>query len=395
MIEIPMSNQAISDLENQYTSGVFQKRAMAIVRGQGAKLWDADGREYIDCIGGHGVVNVGHCNPQVVEAIKRQAEALITCPPSFPNDQRAGLMADLVAIAPGGIKRAFFCNSGTEAVEGALKFARAATGRTKIVAAKNAFHGRTMGALSATWNIQYRKPFMPLVPDFAHVSPSDLGELDGMVDEGTAAVILEVVQGEGGVRPLDGDYLRGAQALCRERGALLIIDEVQTGFGRTGKMFACEHFGLEPDLMCVAKAMAGGVPMGAVLLGERAGEMASQSHGSTFGGNPLACAAARAAIDFLVSNQIPARAAELGAYFMDQLGRIDSPLIREVRGLGLMIGVELKQRSGAYLAALMEKGVLALAAGPIVMRFLPPLVISREEIDRVVEAVADVLSDAS
>lgn len=388
-----MTNQAIYDLETTYTSGVFSKRDVAMVRGQGAKLWDADGREYIDCVGGHGVVNVGHCNPYVVEAIKKQAETLITCPASFPNDQRAALMADLVRIAPGKMRSVFMCNSGTEAVEGALKFARLATGRSGFVVAKNAFHGRTMGALSATWNIKYRKPFMPLVPGFVHVASNDLEALQGTVNDETAAVILEVVQGEGGVRPHDAEYLAAAQALCRERGALLIVDEVQTGFGRTGKMFASEHFGLEPDLMCVAKALAGGVPMGAVVIGERVGELASQTHGSTFGGNPLACAAARATIRYIEDYNLVERAAELGGYFMDQLRAIDASVVREVRGLGLMIGVELKQRSGSYLQALMDQGVLALPAGPIVMRFLPPLVISKEEIDQVLEIVANVLSD--
>ena len=393
MNEIPMTNEAIYDVENRYTSGVFRKRPIAIVRGQGAKIWDADGREYIDCVAGHGVVNVGHCNPVVVEAIKRQAETLITCPGSFPNEQRAGLMQDLMRISPPNMRHVFFCNSGTEAVEGALKFARIATGRTNYVAAKNGFHGRTMGALSATWNIHYRKPFMPLVPGFSHVSPSDLAELDQAVDDQTAAVILEVIQGESGVRPLEEEYLQGAQRICRERGALLIIDEVQTGFGRTGKMFACQHYGLEPDLMCVAKSIAGGVPMGAVVIGERAGEIESQSHGSTFGGNPLACAAARATLSVLEGDHLSERALEMGAYFMDGLRGIDSPLVREVRGMGLMIGVELRKRSGAYLAQLADEGVLALAAGPIVLRFLPPLTISKEEIDRVLETVAHVLAE--
>jgi len=386
------TNHDIYDLESQYTSGVYRKRQVAIVRGKGARVWDADGKEYIDCIGGHGVVNVGHCNPAVVRAIQEQAERLITCPTSFPNGKRAALMATLIRIAPPRMERVFLCNSGTESVEAALKFARLATGRVGIISTKNAFHGRTFGALPATWNPKYRKPFAPLVPGFTHVSSNDIAALEAAVDENTAAVILEVIQGEGGVRPNRAEYLRRAQELCRERGALLIIDEVQSGFGRTGKMFACEHFGLEPDLLCLAKAIAGGVPMGAVLLGPRAGEMASQTHGTTFGGNPLACAAALAAIHYIEENALPERAAELGEYFVAGLRAIDSPLIREVRGMGLMIGVELRKRSGRYLAQLMEKGVLALAAGPIVMRFLPPLVITQEEIDIALKAVKDVLT---
>lgn len=394
MTPLPTTNQETYELEMRHGSGLYQTRPVALVRGLGATLWDADGNEYLDCIGGHGVVNVGHCNPDVVAAIQAQAAKLITCPTSFPNEHRAALMADLVSIAPGKMERAFFCNSGAEAVEAAFKFARMSTGRTGIIAAKNAFHGRTMGALSATWNSAYKKPFEPLVPGFSHVAPNDIAALEEAITDDTAAVILEPVQGESGVRPLDGDYLRAAQALCRQRGALFIADEIQTGFGRTGKMFTCEHYGLEPDLLCMAKSIAGGVPMGGVLIGPRVGELASQSHGTTFGGSALACAAARAAINYIVSHKLPERAAELGAYFLEQLRQIDSPVIREVRGLGLMIGVELKKRSGEYLAKLMqEHRVLALAAGPLVIRYLPPLVISKEQIDRAVEATAHVLAE--
>jgi acetylornithine/LysW-gamma-L-lysine aminotransferase len=391
-MNVPKTNAEIVELESRYTSGVYNLRSVALVRGEGAHLWDADGRQYIDCVGGHGVVNVGHCNPEVAQAICDQARTLITCPTSFPNDKRAMLVAELIRIAPFKAARAFLCNSGTESIEAALKFARLATGRKGYIAAKNAFHGRTFGSLSATWNAEYRKPFEPLVPGFTHVAYNDAAALEQAMNDDTAAVILEIVQGEGGVRPGDGEYLRRAQALCRERGALLIIDEVQTGFGRTGKMFACEHYGIEPDLMCVAKSIAGGLPMGAVLIGERLGELASQSHGTTFGGNPITCAAALAVIHYIEANKLPERAAELGEYFMGQLRQIKSPLIREVRGLGLMIGLELKQRSAPFIAQLIERGVLTLAAGPIVIRFLPPLVIGKSDIDNVLEAVTDVLT---
>ena len=384
---------ALMELEDSHTSGVYTKRPLVIVRGQGARLWDADGKEYIDCVGGHGVVNVGHCHPRVVAAIREQAEKLITCPESFHNDRRAELQAELVRIAPLGLERVFLCNSGAEAIEAAIKFARLVTGRAGIVAAKNGFHGRTMGALSATWRAKYRQPFQPLVPGFAHVPYNDVKALENAIGDDTAAVILEVVQGEGGVVIGDGDYLRRAQALCRERGALFIVDEVQTGFGRTGRMFACEHHGLQPDILCLAKAIAGGIPMGAVLLGSRVGKLPSRVHGSTFGGNPLACAAALATIHTIEEETLPQRAAELGAYFLSRLRDVDSPLIREVRGMGLMVGIELKRRAQPYLAALMERGVLALSAGPIVMRFLPPLVIRREELESVAQTVEDVMHE--
>ena len=379
-------------LEASHTSGVYTKRPLIIVRGKGARVWDAQGQAYIDCVGGHGVANVGHCHPRVAAAIKEQAGRLITCPESFYNDQRAELLANLVRIAPPGLERVFLCNSGAEAIEAAIKFARLITGRPGIIAAKNGFHGRTLGALSATWRPQYRQPFEPLVPGFVHVPYNNLAAMDEALDENVAAVILEVVQGEGGVIMGDGNYLQAVQRLCRERGALFIVDEVQTGFGRTGRMFACEHHNLEPDVMCLAKAIAGGVPMGAVLFGSRVGKLPSRVHGSTFGGNPLACAAALAAIRVIEEEALPQRAEELGTYFVSRLRDVDSPIVREVRGLGLMVAIELKRRARPYLAALMERGVLALSAGPIVMRFLPPLVISVEELETVVQAVEEVLS---
>lgn len=381
----------ILELESRYTSGVYSKRPIVIVRGEGARLWDEQGREYIDCVGGQGTANVGHCNPDVLAALREQASRLIICPEIFHNDVRARLLAKLVSIAPSGLDRVFLCNSGAEAVEAALKFARLATRRKGIVAAMRGFHGRTMGALSATWERAYREPFEPLVPGFSHVPYNRLDRLAEAVTEDTAAVILEVVQGEGGVRPGTREFLLGAQQLCQERGALLIVDEVQTGFGRTGRMFACEHHGLEPDLLCLAKSLAGGLPMGAVLIGRRVGELPQLSHGSTFGGNPLACAAALAAIGYIEEHDLPGRAARLGAYLLERLRAIDAPAIREVRGLGLLVGLELKEKVTPYLMALMEHGVLALPAGLTVLRLLPPLVITREELDRVVEAIATAL----
>ena len=385
-----LTNEIIG-LEDRHDSGLYPKQPLVLVRGEGARVWDADGREYIDCVGGHGVANVGHANPAVIRAVTEQVQRLVICPNGFYNDQRAQLLAELTRIGPPGLERAFLCNSGTEAVEAAFKFARLATCRTKVVAAMRGFHGRTFGALSATWRKGYRQPFEPLVPGFEFVPYNRLERMQQTVDEETAAVILEVVQGEGGVNPGDGEYLRGVQSLCRERGTLFIVDEVQTGFGRTGRMFASLHYDLQPDLMCVAKSIAGGLPMGAVLIGSRVGDLPKKAHGSTFGGNPLACAAALATIRYIEAEHLPQRAAELGARLLAGLKGISSPRIRQVRGLGLMVGVELKGKSGPYLAALAERGVLALAAGATVMRFLPPLVISAEDVDTVVERVAAVL----
>ena len=386
-----MSKDEIITLEDRHESGLYPKQPLALVRGEGAHVWDADGREYVDCVGGHGVANVGHAHPAIIQAVTEQVQRLVTCPNGFYNDQRAQLLAELARIGPPGVERVFLCNSGTEAVEAAFKFARLSTGRTNVVAAMRGFHGRTFGALSATWRKPYRQPFEPLVPGFEFVPYNRLAPMEQVVDGQTAAVILEVVQGEGGVIPGDGEYLRGVQTLCQERGAMFIVDEVQTGFGRTGRMFASQHHDLRPDLMCIAKAIAGGLPMGGVLIGPRVKDLPKKAHGSTFGGNPLACAAALATIRTIQSEQLDQRAAELGARLMSGLRTISSPRIREVRGLGLMVGVELKGKAGPCLARLAERGVLALAAGATVMRFLPPLVIGEEDVDTVVEQVAIVL----
>lgn len=384
-----LTTDQIKELEDRFGSGVYSKRPVAIVRGQGAHLWDSDGKEYIDCAGGQGAANLGHANPAVAAAIARQAQTLISCPEMFYNDQRAQLVEKLCTIT--GMGRVFLCNSGTEAVEASIKFARLFSGRTEIVAAMRGFHGRTMGALSATWEKKYREPFEPLVPGFRHIAYNDLEALEAAVDEKTAAVLLEVVQGEGGVRPGDPAFLLKAQELCRQKGALLILDEIQTGFGRTGALFAFQHYGLQPDLLCLAKSIGGGIPMGAALFQSRLGELPQQVHGSTFGGNPLACAASLAAIDYIETNHLVERSKELGAWFQAELSNIKSPLIREVRGKGLMVGIELKQKVTPYLHELMGRGIMALPAGLTVLRFLPPLVIEKDDLAQVAGAVAEVL----
>ncbi len=384
----------IIETEAKHTSGVYAKQPLVIVRGQGAVLWDENNVAYLDCSSGHGVANLGHAHPRVATAIYEQASRLVTLFETFPNDQRAALMEKLTAFTP-GLERVFFCNSGTESVEAALKFARVSTGRTAILAAMRCFHGRTLGALSATWNKHYREPFAPLVPDFSHVPFNNIEALDQAVSAKTAALILEVVQGEGGVYPATAEYLQAARHICTERGALLIIDEVQTGFGRTGRMFAYQHFGITPDLLCCAKSLAGGLPMGAVLIGENVKNLTPGTHGSTFGGNPLSCAAALAALSVMEEEELPRQAAEKGAYLIQKLKVIPSPLIREVRGLGLMVGIELKQKAAPYLKALQEKHVIALNAGLNVIRLLPPLVISYEQINQVVAALEDVLNVGS
>lgn len=376
--------------ENKHTSGLYSKQPVIIIRGQGASLWDADGIEYIDCAAGHGVANLGHAHPNVAAAIAEQSTQLVTLFETFYNDKRAALMEKITSLVP-GLERVFFCNSGTEAVEAALKFARLSTGRKNVIAAMRGFHGRTMGALSATYNKKYKEAFEPLVPGFSHVAYNNIEALDGAVTDQVAAVILEAVQGEGGVYPADPAYLQAARRICTERGALLILDEIQAGLGRTGRLFAFQHSGITPDIVCVAKSLAGGLPMGAVLFGESVKNLAPGLHGSTFGGNPLACAAALAALTVIEEEDLPGQAAAKGAYLMEGIRSIDSPLIREVRGLGLMIGIELKQKVAPYLQALQDRHIIALNAGLTTIRLLPPLVIDREQIDRVVAALNEVL----
>lgn len=381
----------IIGIENKHTSGLYTKQNFAIVRGQGASLWDADGNEYIDCSSGHGVANLGHAHPKVAAAIAEQATKLVTLFETFPNDQRAALMEKLTALTP-GLNRVFFCNSGTESIEAAIKFSRVSTGCTGIIAAMRGFHGRTMGSLSATWNKKYREAFEPLVPDYSHVAYNNFAALEKAVTDKTAAVLLEPVQGEGGVYPADPAYMESVRQLCTERGALLVIDEVQTGFGRTGKMFAYQHYGITPDILCVAKSIAGGIPMGAVLIGPAVKNLAPGLHGSTFGGNPLSCAAAVAALTVMEEEKLPEQSAEKGKYLKEKICALNLPIVREVRGLGLMVGIELKQKVAPYVKALQEKRIIALNAGLTTIRLLPPLVITYEQLDKVVAALGEVLS---
>ena len=388
-----MSREEETVIEESMEVGLYSKRGITLVRGRGSRVWDDSGREYIDCVGGHGVASVGHCNPRVAAAITRQVNTLITCPESFSNDVRTEYLARLRNVTPDGVDRFFLCNSGTEAVEAAIKFARLVTGRSRIVATRRGFHGRTMGALAATWGKGHRRGVEHLVGPCDHVSFEDPRELEEALDESTAALIIEVVQGEGGVHPAEREFVAEAARLCRERGVLFIADEIQTGFGRTGSWFAVDHYDVVPDMVCMAKAMAGGVPMGAVGLGDRVENLPAMSHGSTFGGNPLACAAALATLEEMQEGDLPGRSRVAGHRFMEGLGDLDSPLVREVRGMGLMVGVQMRVRVTPILRRLQERGVLALPAGATVLRFLPPLVIEDGDLDLVVDALGEALGE--
>jgi LysW-gamma-L-lysine/LysW-L-ornithine aminotransferase len=383
----------ITTTEDLHTSGVYSKRPLTLVRGEGCTVWDEAGNSYLDMTSGQGVALLGHSHPTVADAVAQQAQTLITCPEIFYNDRRAELYDLLSSLLPGDINRFFLCNSGAEAVEGALKAANLLTGRSGVIAAKRSFHGRTLGALSLTWNPKYREPFLAwTISDVTHVAYNDLEQAAQVINEKTAAVVVEVVQGEGGVYPADVAYLQGLRQLCDEHGALLILDEIQTGLGRTGSWFAFQHAGIQPDIVVLGKGIAGGLPMGVVCWREALGQLPKGSHGSTFGGNPLVCSAAIATLQTLRDENLPEHAGRLGEWLLDQLRTLEIAQIREVRGLGLMVGIELRGRVTPVLQTLQQLGVLALPAGLNVLRFLPPLIVTQGELERMVGAVNRALS---
>lgn len=377
-------------LIEQYEIDVYPRRDVVIVKGKGARLWDDKGKEYIDMASGISVANVGHANEKVVEAISTQAATLITCANTFYNDTKALFLEKLFSIAPKNLTKAFLTNSGTEAMEAAIKFARLNTKKTKFIAAMKGFHGRTYGALSATFKKEYREDFEPLVPGFSFVPYNNFEKLVEAVDNDTAGIILEIVQGEGGINLGQKDYFQQVRSLCDEKGILLIIDEIQTGFCRTGKMFAIEHTGIEADMMTLAKSIAGGFPMGAVLCSDKI-KVEKSKHGSTFGGNPLACAAGIASIDFMLEEKLWEQAEAKGKYFKEKLVSYELSKVREIRVIGLMIGIELKDKSQPVIVELLEKGIVSLPAGTTVLRLLPPLVISYEDLDIVINTIVEVL----
>jgi acetylornithine/LysW-gamma-L-lysine aminotransferase len=391
-----VNEKEIINAENRLMANVFAKRPVVLTRGKGALVWDINGKEYVDCTGSYGVALLGHSHPRIVEAIRKQAERLISCHAGFYNDMRTEFLQKLVSITPKGLDKAFLSNSGAEAVECAIKLARKFSGKPEIIAMMGAFHGKTMGALSATWDKRYREPFEPLVPEFKHVAPDNIEKVREAITDKTAAVLVEPIRGEGGVRiPPDG-FLRGLREVCDEKNILLIFDEVQTGFGRTGKLFACEHWSVIPDVMCLAKPVAGGLPIGVTIAEENVmSSLKVGDHSTTFSGSPLVCAAACAAVDVLLEEKLPERAASLGGYFKAKLEDMQAKykIIREVRGLGLMLGVELRFDVLNMLLKAMDRGVLMLDAGKNVLRFLPPLVIEKEQIDKVLSVLDFVLGE--
>ncbi|WP_049967919.1 aspartate aminotransferase family protein [Haloferax prahovense] len=374
---------------------VFNEKPIAIESGEGPYLYSDDGTEYLDFGASYAVAALGHSHPAVTSAIQEQAAKLTYVQASYPVEVRTELYEKLATLAPGGISNVWLCNSGTEANEAAMKFARSATGRQKVIATKRAFHGRTLGSLALTWKQKYKKPYEPVAGGVEFVSYGDEEELAEAIDDETAAVFLEPIQGEGGINPAAAEYLQTARDLTDDAGAALVFDEIQTGIGRTGALWACENAGVVPDILTSAKGIANGLPLGATLCADWIADGAA-SHGSTFSGGPVVCAAANATLDTIVEEDLPGHAAAVGDYLTTELEAAveehDLP-VREVRGDGLMVGVEVKRGANRTLKHLaLSEQLLALPAGRTVVRFLPPLVIEEEHADRAVDAMTNVLS---
>jgi acetylornithine/LysW-gamma-L-lysine aminotransferase len=369
-------------------------RGLTLVRGEGSYLWDDKDRRYLDLMTNYGVNLLGHANPQVTDAIRLQASQLTNAHQSFETPARQDFLDALGALLPPPLSRISFGNSGAEAVEAALKYARVATGRIGVVATHRAYHGRTFGALSATSDAKYRDPFAPMLEGVRHIPFDDLDALDKVLDDSVAAVIVEPIQGEGGIRvPADG-YLRGIRERCDARGILLICDEIQTGF-RTGSPFAFTREDIVPDILCLSKSIANGLPIGVTITTEAVSDKVPKgSHGSTFAGNPLVCAAGAATLRVLADAAVHARAAQTGTRFQERLRDLRLPQVREVRGRGVMQAVELKKPVTPVIKSMQEHGVLVLSAGGTVIRFLPSILIQDDQLDEGIDVLAAAVRQA-
>lgn len=382
--------------EDQFMGNLYQRFPVTIEKGVGSHVWDVDGKEYIDCMGGYGVALVGHKNERVNNAIKEQIDKIITVHSSLYNKTREEFLTTLIGLAPKGLTQVHLNNSGAEAIEAAMKFARKFTGKTGMVAMKGSYHGKSFGALSLTFNPKYRKAFAPLVEKVSFASYGDIESLRSVIDEDTAFVILEPIQGESGIIVAPEGFLQEVRKLCDEKGIVLIFDEIQAGLGRTGRLWACDHWNTVPDILCLAKGIAGGVPMGATLV--RPDILASISkgeHSSTFGGNPISCAAGTAALKAITEDGLIENSEKMGKLFRDGLEKLKEKhtMIREIRGKGLMIGIEMKFEVKDILMGLIKKGVLMLYSGRNILRILPPLVISEDDVTKVLHALDLVLTE--
>jgi LysW-gamma-L-lysine/LysW-L-ornithine aminotransferase len=382
--------------EDQYLGHIYQRFPVNIARGKGAKVWDTSDREYIDCMGGYGVAIVGHCNDRVVQAIRTQVEKLIVCHMSLYNDTRLKFLRKLSTIIPTGLDKIFFSNSGAEAVEAALKFSRKFTGKAGVIAMNGAYHGKTFGALSVTHNEKYRKSFQPLLQGVKFVPYADPSKVEDAIDETIGTVIVEPIQGETGIIVPPDNVIKSIRKICDQHKLVLVFDEIQSGLGRTGKMWAGQHWNTVPDIMCLAKGIAGGVPMGLTVARNEIIEcIKTGEHSSTFSGNPLACAAGYATLEALTEDKLVENAEKTGRYFKENLLMLKERhrIIREVRGRGMMLGVELRFDVKDILLDAMQRGLLMLYSGKNIIRLLPPLVMDEQTVSRAIHIIDLVLSE--
>lgn len=391
-----MNTEEIIALDKEYVMHTYSRQPLALKKGKGAVVWDVEGKSYIDCFAGLAVDNVGHSHPKIAETICKQANKIMHCSNLYYTEEQVELAKLLIDISPHD--KAFFCNSGAEANEGAVKLARKFTGVGEIICMENSFHGRTLAMITATGQHKYKKGFEPLPPGFKHVEYGDVKAVAREMDENTAAVLVEPIQGEGGVVVPPENYLMELKELCEDKNVLLIFDEVQTGFGRTGEMFASDLFGVTPHIASVAKALGGGFPIGGILAQkEIADAFEPGDHAATFGGNPLACAAAKASLEVILEEGLVKKARDNGEYFKEKLGQLKNKfsIINDVRGFGLMLGMEFNINCAEIVNQMREKGVLINCTADKVLRFIPPLVIEKNQIDTVINLLNEVLEEIS
>ncbi|KKS46184.1 hypothetical protein A3J20_01570 [Candidatus Gottesmanbacteria bacterium RIFCSPLOWO2_02_FULL_42_29] len=371
----------------------YPNRGVTFIKGDGVYLFDQNGEKYLDLGSNYGVNIFGYNHPAITKALHQQLDKLVNLHGSFNSTVRSQAAEKLLEVTGGKLSKIFFSNSGAESTEAALKFAKVATGKSHFIAMKNSYHGKTLGALSATAGDKYRNPFLPLLWNFTHVNFGNIEELKSQITQNTGAIIIEPVQGEGGIYVAPHEFYSELQDICDKQNILLIVDEIQTGVGRTGSFLACEQFGLKPDILCLGKGLAGGIPIGVTLVTEEiSNKIPVHIHTSTFGGNPLACAGVLAVLKELDNGKLFAEAKKMGKYFLDQLKSINNPKIIGVRGLGLMIGMELKDNATSILKALQQEKIIAIPAGSNIVRFLPPLIITKNELKRAVTTLKKILS---
>lgn len=386
-----MNTQELIKIEDDYFINTFTRQPVVLDHGEGVKVTDIDGNEYLDMFAGIAVNALGHNHPKLVKAIQEQAEKLIHISSIYYNEPALIYAKKLIEMT--SFDRIFYANSGAEANEGAIKLAVKYTGKSEVISTVESFHGRTVVTLAATGHEHYHEPFKAILPKgFINVPYNDIEAMKEAITENTAAIIVEPIQGEGGVNVPDMEYLKEIEKICKEKDIVFIVDEVQTGFGRCGTLFAHELFDVKPDIMTMAKGIGGGVPMGGILATEKvASAFVPGDHGTTFGGGPLVCAAANAVLDTIVDENILDNVNEVGDYFISELKKLDKDIIADVRGKGLMIGVELTKPGAEYVDKLREAGFLINCTADKVLRFVPPLIITKEEVDKFVKALDEIL----